>query len=76
VPAYRVCYDKGFSTKTNAKGELVVDKTFKGELKEEAVLNWFTFAEDSKFPEGKRFTRGKEFQSTLDGSWAEMFSDQ
>ncbi len=76
VPAYRVCYDQGYTTKTDAKGQSVLDKKNNGPISEEVVLGWFIFAEESKFPEGKKFTRGKKFQSTLDGYWAERFSDQ
>lgn len=73
VPAYRVCYDGGFSTKTVNYQE-VTDQNFSGPLKEDLVFEWFDFVDNSKFPEGKKFTRGSAFGSTLDGYWAERFS--
>jgi hypothetical protein len=74
VPAYRVCFDAGFTVKANEKGEQIVDKRFKGPEDESFVLEWYAFADKSKFPEGRQLTRSKAFRATTDGGWAEMFN--
>ncbi len=76
VPAYRACYDQGFATATDSKGQLTVMNRFPGVVNEEAVLDWFVFVHESKFPEGKKFIQSKLFQSTIDGAWAERFSQE
>ncbi|RYZ82814.1 MAG: hypothetical protein EOP06_21075 [Proteobacteria bacterium] len=73
--SYRACYDEGFSDKA-VKGQTVSKKNLNGQLKEEDVLAWFAFVEKSEFSEGKAFISSKRFQSTLDGYWAEMFSNR
>jgi hypothetical protein len=75
VPAYRACYDGGFTQKIDSKGNLVIDRYGSAPMNETAVESWSLFADKSKFPDGRAFTRGKLFQGTIDGDWGETFSD-